>query len=152
MLVLLNRKNQLLYDIFEELVVFSPCLLGLFDSRINGEEPCLIQLLRLYQGRNPVFLSFLQILDDLLLVDQVFLILAEVLRANIFDLIEFFIILLLQVLSVRVRSRGGLCHESLHILAFVQYVILQFLNLFSQSLGGSRTILSLYASDLKDLL
>lgn len=79
-------------------------------------------------------------------------VLAEVLGANIFDLVKLLVILLLQVFSVRIGSRRGSSHKGLHVFALVLDVFLQFGHLLAQSLDCCCPVLRLDASYLEDLL
>ena len=85
--MLFNRKNELLHDVFVELIVVSASRLLLLDPRIDREESGLVQLLGFHQSRDPILLSLLKILNDILLIHQVLLVLAEVLCADIFYLV-----------------------------------------------------------------
>lgn len=85
--MLFNRENELLHDVFVELIVVGASRFLLFDPRINREESGLVELLGFHQGRDPILLSLLKILNDILLIHQVLLVLAEVLCADIFYLV-----------------------------------------------------------------
>ena len=82
----------------------------------------MVDFLRLDESVHPVFLSLLECFDHLSLVQQVFLILAEVLRANILDLAQLVVVLFLQGLSMNLRLRCRIVHEGAH--AF--YLLIQF--------------------------
>ena len=99
-LVLLHREDQLLKHVSKELIIFSPRHLRLLQPRVNTEQPCLVQLLWLNKRIDPIILPFLQQLHLLLTCIELLLVLAEIGRTNIFDLIKFLIILDLQSLSV----------------------------------------------------
>jgi len=85
--MLFNRENKLLHDVFVELIVVGASRLLLLDPRIDREESGLVQLLGFHQSRDPILLSLLKILNDILLIHQVLLVLAEVLCADIFYLV-----------------------------------------------------------------
>ena len=85
--MLFNRENKLLHDVFVELIVVGASRLLFLDPRIDREESGLVELLGFHQGRDPILLSFLKILNDILLIHQMLLVLAEVLCADIFYLV-----------------------------------------------------------------
>lgn len=122
--MLFNRENKLLHDVFVELIVICASGFLLFDPRINREESGLIELLWLHQSRDPILLSLLKILDDVLLMHQMLLVLAEVLCADIFYLVQLLIVLFLQIVTVLVCFVGGVCHKGLHIVSFPEYFCL----------------------------
>ena len=85
--MLFNCEYKLLHDVFVELIVVGASRLLLLDPRIDREESGLVQLLGFHQSRDPILLSLLKILNDILLIHQVLLVLAEVLCADIFYLV-----------------------------------------------------------------
>ena len=60
----------------------------------------MIDFLRFDQGVDPSLLALLQGFHHFCLVQKMLLILAKVLRANVFDLAELFVILLLEGLAM----------------------------------------------------
>lgn len=133
-LMLLHRENQFFQHVLKELIVFSPSSLRLLNPRVNREQSRLVELLRLHQSGDPVFLSLLQILNDVLLVHQVFLVFAKVLGAHIFNLVKLFIVFLLQVLSVSRRFVSSIGHEHFHVFGLCLDLRLQLFALIDQLL------------------
>jgi len=85
--MLFQGKDKLFHHIFEELIVVSSGSFRLFNPSINREQSCLVEFLRLHQSSDPVFLPLLEILNDFLLVHQMFFVFTKVLSTNILDLI-----------------------------------------------------------------
>jgi len=152
LLILLHCKNQLFHYVLEELTVFSPGNFRFLNPRVNTEQTCLIKLLRLNECGDPVLLSFLKILDNLLLVHKVLFIFGEVLCANIFNLVKFLIILFLQVLSMLISSRRRRRHKRLDILALLMDFLLQLNYRVDEARLRCASILSLNLLDLDELL
>ena len=94
-LLLFDRVYQFFEGVSHELYVLHPCQLTFFDTSVDREKTCLVQLLGLDQGVNPCLLPVFKRLYHLALVQQVLLILAEVLSADIFDFSKLFIVLFL---------------------------------------------------------
>ena len=88
-LLLLHRINKLLEGVSHELQVLQPRKLALFNARVDGEETRLVHLLGFNQSIDPVLLPLLKRLDHLRLMQQVFLIFAEILGADVFNLSKF---------------------------------------------------------------
>ena len=103
--MLLHGINKLLEGVSDKLEVLQSRELTLLDACVHREEPCLVDLLRLNQSVDPMLLSLLESFDHLSLVKQVFLVLAEVLCTDIFDLAKLLVVNLLECVSVGL----GLC-------------------------------------------
>lgn len=92
--MLFNGVNKLLSGVPHELQIDLANFLSLFDPSLNCKEPGLVELLRFDQLLHPVFLTLLESLDKVLLVDEVLLILAEILRTDVLDFVKFLVIFL----------------------------------------------------------
>ena len=115
-LLLLHSINELLKGVSHELQVLQPRKLTLFNARVDGEETRLVHLLWFYQSIDPVLLPLFKRLDHLRLMQQVFLIFAEILGADVFNLSKFLVILALQSLSVIFRVFSCLIDICPHLL------------------------------------
>ena len=102
-LLLLHRINELLEGVSHELQVLQPRKLALFNARVDGEETRLVHLLGFDQSIDPVLLPLFKRLDHLRLMQQVFLIFAEILGTDVFNLSKLLVVLALQFLSVILR-------------------------------------------------
>lgn len=105
-LLLFNRIDELLEGVSHELQVFEPGELTFFNARVDREESSLVDFLRLDECLDPAFLACLERLDQLSLMQQVFLVLAKVLSAHVLDLAQLLVVLVLEGLSVRLGSLG----------------------------------------------
>ena len=141
--MLFNRENKLLHDVFVELIVVGASRLLLLDPRIDREESGLVELLGFHQGRNPILLSLLKILNDILLIHQVLLVLAEVLCADIFYLVQLLVVLFLQVVSMLICFVSGIGDKGLDIVSFPEYFHLQLGDGLIQRRAECVTIFSL---------
>jgi len=78
-----------------------------------------------------------QVLDDGLVVDEVAFVLGEVLRTDVLNLLELFVVLLVDSVVVRVHLLGGHLHEVLQVidlrLLLVQGLFFQGADLLLQS-------------------
>ena len=86
-LVLLHGEDKFLQYILMELIIVCASSFRLLDPCIYWEESGLVELLGFHKCCDPVFLSFLEILNDVLLIHQVFFIFTKVLSTNIFYLV-----------------------------------------------------------------
>lgn len=105
-LILFYCIYQFLDSLLQEFDFVHFGLLVLFDPRLDGEQPRLVQLLRLDQHVHPELLLPLQILDDGLVVDQVLLVFREVLSAHILYLLDFAVILEVNVIIALIYFAG----------------------------------------------
>ena len=55
-----------------------------------------------------------------------FLVLGEVLRAHIFNLVELFVVFFLQAFAMRTYSSSDISNECFYILTFLLYLVLKF--------------------------
>jgi len=117
-LVLLHGEDQLLENVFVELVLVSPRDLGLLQPRVDTEQPCLVEFLRLQQCVDPVFLALVEHLDLVLLLDERVLVLAEVGGADILYLVQLFIVFNLQGFTVGRGAIRRLQHEVFELCIF----------------------------------
>ena len=124
-LLLLHGIYKLLKSVSHELQVFETRQFTLFYPCIYGEEACLINFLWLYQSIDPILLPLLQRLDHLSLMQKVLLIFAEVLGANVFNLAQLLVILLLEGLSVSLRLCRGVIDEGTHPFYFLHQLLLE---------------------------
>jgi len=81
--------------------------------------------LRFNDSVDPVFLSLLQPFYNILLVHQMLFIFAEVLRTNVFDLIELFVVFLLQSFAMRRGSIRYLQNVVFYLVSLGSYLTLQ---------------------------
>ena len=81
--------------------------------------------MRFNNSVDPVFLSLLQPFYNFLLVHQMLFIFAEVLRTNVFDLIELFVVFLLQSFAMRRSSIRYLQNVVFYLVSLGSYLTLQ---------------------------
>ena len=133
-LILFNSINQLLDGLLQEFDFVHFGLLVLFDSRFDGEEPRLVQLLRLDQHVHPELLLSFQILNDRLVVDQVLLVFGEVLGADVLYLLDFGVVLDVNVVVALIHF-AGFVRDSLQSRSVLRHnflveLVLNTLNVF----------------------
>lgn len=94
---MLDCVNELFGGVAHECQVTLSHVFSFFYPSLDRIEPCLVELLRLNQLFDPVFLPLFQGLDDVLLVHQMFLVFAEILGADILDFVQLSVVLVSQV-------------------------------------------------------
>ena len=122
-LLLLHGIYKLLKSVSHELQVFETRQFTLLYPCIYGEEACLINFLWLYQSIDPILLPLLQRLDHLSLMQKVLLIFAEVLGANVFNLAQLLVILLLEVFSMSLRLYRRVIDEGTHLFYLLRQLL-----------------------------
>ena len=99
-LVLLHREDQLFKEVLEELLVLSAGEFTLANPRVQREQARLVELLGLEKRVDPLLLALHHHFDLVLLLDEAPLVLFEVAGANILNLVELLVILVLQSFAV----------------------------------------------------
>ena len=94
--ILFHSINELFDCVSDELHVINSTHFTFFESSIDREQSGLISFLWLDKRIDPILLSSFKCFDDVLLVKQMLLVLAEVLRAHVFNAVQLVVVLLLQ--------------------------------------------------------
>jgi len=144
-LVLLHREDQLFKKVLEELLVLAAGEFTLAHPRVQREQARLVELLGLEKSVDPLLLALLHHFDLVLLLDEAPLVLFEVAGANILNLVELLVILILQSFAVGACSARRLQHKRLETLSLEIHTATQFilnvLNALMQVIPDTRDLL-----------
>ena len=109
--MLFQSENQFFKQVLVELIIFRPQSLMVSHRTVNAENAGLIDFLGLYDRCDPVLLPLLELSTRILRQQQLLLILAEVLGADILNLVQFLVVFHLEGFAMRCRSVRLLQHD-----------------------------------------
>ena len=138
--MLLEGKNKFFYGVLLELVIFGSDLFIFIQATVNAKETGLVDFLGLDDGVDPVLLSFLETLDELLLLHQVLLILAEIVGADILNLFHLLVVPLLQAFAMRAALGCNGHNVGLEGICLLVHLALQFIFEFGHGILESVSI------------
>ena len=87
----------------------------------------MVELLRLDQHLDPLLLLLFEVLDDRLMINEMLLVLAEVLRAHILDSAKLLIILIVDVAVAAVHLVSHVLHEQAQVVDLARQLLVEVL-------------------------